>query len=282
MAKWYGTSKIFATSFLVLLATNAWGSTGTLPLWEAGIGTGWINLPHYRGSDQRNSFVLPLPYLIYRGEYFHSDREGIRSILLNTERIALNISLNGSLPANSSDNVARRGMPSLKPTVEIGPTLALRLWQTADRKTRFGIQAPIRTAVTVESSPRQIGWLFSPNLNLSVTDPAGFIGWNIRAAAGPLFADRRYHRYFYSVANDEATLDRPAYSAPGGYAGSQLFLSVSKRFPRYWVGAFIRYDTLEGARFRDSPLVRQHDALAAGLGISWVFGQSARQVDAID
>ena len=33
--------------------------------------------------------------------------------------------------------------------------------------------------------------------------------------------------------------------------------TFTKRFPHYWVGAFLRYDTLRGAVFEDSPLVRQ-------------------------
>jgi hypothetical protein len=59
-------------------------------------------------------------------------------------------------------------------------------------------------------------------------------------------------------------------------------MSLSKRFPRYWVGAFVRYDTLSGASFADSPLVRSNSYWAAGIGIAWMIGKSSRMVDVPD
>jgi outer membrane scaffolding protein for murein synthesis (MipA/OmpV family) len=95
-----------------------------------------------------------------------------------------------------------------------------------------------------------------------------------------LFNSRRYNGYFYSVSPEQARSGRPAYSAPGGYAGSQLTAALSRRFRRYWVGAFLRYDTLAGASFDDSPLVQRHSALSAGVGVVWVFGTSSTLVEA--
>jgi len=100
--------------------------------------------------------------------------------------------------------------------------------------------------------------------------------------AGPLFADRRYHDYFYTVAPPYATADRPAYQAVGGYAGTQSIISTSKRFPHFWVGAFIRYDTLAGAAFLDSPLVQRKSYWAAGFGISWMIQRSSTMVEVPD
>ncbi|MCK6435001.1 MAG: MipA/OmpV family protein, partial [Aquabacterium sp.] len=37
------------------------------PLWELGIGAGMLRLPHYRGSDQSHLWLLPVPYVAYRG-----------------------------------------------------------------------------------------------------------------------------------------------------------------------------------------------------------------------
>ncbi len=99
---------------------------------------------------------------------------------------------------------------------------------------------------------------------------------------GPLFADRRYHDYFYTVAAQYATLARPAYQAAGGYAGTQAIASLSKRYPRFWVGAYMRYDTLAGAAFVDSPLVQRRSYWSAGFGISWMIGRSKTLVDVPD
>lgn len=262
---------------LVLVSAS---QAATRPLWEVGAGVAALSLPNYRGSDARQTLVLPLPYLIYRGEVLRADREGLRCLLFDGERVQINVSLNGSIPVDSEGDPARRGMPDLDPAVELGPTVNVRLWRSADRKARLEMRLPVRTAITVSSSPQQIGWLFSPNLLLDIRDPAGLAGWNLGVQAGPYFQDREYNAYFYSVRPAEATAVRPAYAAGGGYSGSQAMLTLSRRFPRWWVGGFVRYDTLAGAEIEDSPLVRRSDAVSAGLAVSWVFRESATRVEA--
>lgn len=251
-----------------------------LPLWEAGLGVAAISLPDYRGADTSRAYVLPAPYFVYRGEFIKADRSGVRSTLFNTERVELNLSLNATLPVSSKNNAVRQGMDSLRPTVELGPTLSVNLWNAPSGKMKLDLRTPLRTAVTMESSPRQIGWLFGPNINLDVRDPFGMQGWNLGMLAGPLFQSRRYNDYFYGVGAGDATAARPRYEARGGYAGSQFTAAVSRRFDRYWVGGFLRYDTLGGASFEDSPLVQRKNAVSAGVAVSWIFGQSSTLVDA--
>jgi outer membrane scaffolding protein for murein synthesis (MipA/OmpV family) len=100
--------------------------------------------------------------------------------------------------------------------------------------------------------------------------------------SGPLFADHKYDNYFYSVAPQYATVSRPTYQAPGGYAGTQFITALSKRFPKYWVGAYVRYDTLAGASFEDSPLVRRDSYWSAGIGFAWMIAKSAQMVNVPD
>lgn len=248
------------------------------PLWEAGLGLGGITLPHYRGSDARANLLFPVPYFVYRGEHLRADRNGVRGKLFDSDRIEINVSLGISLPVESSEDAARRGMPDLKTAVEIGPSLAVTLWRSAEDRTRLDLRLPVRLAVTVESSPKAIGWIFSPNLHLDVANVGGLPGWNLGLTAGPLFSTARYNQYFYSVEEQFATAARPAYTAQGGYSGSMALASLSRRFRQVWFGAFVRYDRLDGARFESSPLVRQKDAFAAGLALSWIFGQSSTYV----
>jgi len=109
-----------------------------------------------------------------------------------------------------------------------------------------------------------------------------FSGWHFGAAVGPLFADRRYNDYYYTVDPQFATAQRPAYQAPAGFDGMQVLLSTSRRFKNWWVGAFVRYQSLDGAVVRDSPLVRQRYALAGGFGVAWIFARSGTLVDAYE
>lgn len=250
------------------------------PLWEVGAGLAVLDLPNYRGSDLRQTYALPMPYVIYRGKLLRADGSGLRGLLIDSERLEVNISLNGSLPVNSDDDPLRQGMDDLDPAVEIGPTVNYRLWRSDDARIRLYARAPVRTAITVASRPEQIGWLFSPNLLLEVRDPVGRAGWNFSVQAGPYFNSRDYNAYFYGVKPTEAIAGRPAYEARGGYSGSQLMFTLSKRYPRYWIGGFLRYDTLAGAVIDDSPLVQRTDAVSAGLALSWMFKESQRRVEA--
>ncbi|HBU29777.1 MAG: hypothetical protein A2X71_06560 [Thiobacillus sp. GWE1_62_9] len=268
-----------AAVFLAGLLTLSAGHAEMRPLWEVGAGLVGLSLPNYRGSDERQALVLPMPYLIYRGEVLRADGDGLRGLLFDSERLEINVSLNGSIPVNSDDDPVRQGMDDLDPAVELGPTVNFRLWQSADRRMRLDARAPLRTAITVASRPEQIGWLFSPNLLLEIRDPAGQAGWNLGVQAGPYFNDREYNTYFYGVRPAEARVDRPAYAASGGYSGSQLMFTLTKRFPRWWVGGFLRVDSLAGAVIEDSPLVKRSDAVSAGIALNWVFKESKKRVE---
>ena len=252
------------------------------PLWELGAGISALSFPDYRGSDQSSLYAIPFPYFVYRGTFLKADRNGIRGTFFDSDRIELNLSVGASLPVNSDENPARQGMPDLQPTVELGPSLDLNLWRTPDRRTRLDLRLPVRTAVTVQGGMDDIGWVFSPRLNLDITDVAGLAGWNLGLLAGPMYGSERNHDYFYTVAPQYATAGRPAYEAKGGYAGSQFMMTAPKRYPKYWLGAFARWDSLKGAVFADSPLVKSENYFAAGVGIAWILGESSTRVEAVE
>jgi outer membrane scaffolding protein for murein synthesis (MipA/OmpV family) len=248
------------------------------PLWEAGIGVAGVHFPHYRGSEQTRNYVLPAPYLVYRGDFLKADRYGLRGVFLHNDWMDLNLSVGASLPVDSKDNRARAGMPDLKPSIELGPSLLLTLWRSEDRRVKLDARFPLRGAMSIESSPRFIGTQFFPHFAVDIHDPAGLHGWNLGMLAGPVYTDARYNRYFYAVAPAYATATRPAYTPGTGYAGMQFLVAVSKRYPKFWVGGFARYDTLRGAAFESSPLVTSKRYAAAGLGVSWIIGESAQRV----
>ena len=250
------------------------------PLWELGGGVAGVRLSDYRGSDESRTYVLPLPYVVYRGTWLRADREGARALLFETPRASVDVSIAGSVPVRSRDNAARRGMSDLAPTVEVGPNLNLRLLGSSDARLRLDLRLPLRAAVTVQRSPEVIGATFSPNLNLDVQGLAG--GWKLGMLGGPVYADRKYHAYYYDVSAADATATRPRYDAAGGYGGWRALAAVSRRVGPLWVGGFLRYDSLRGAAFVDSPLVRRQRDVTAGLGVSWVFASSNQLVQASD
>jgi outer membrane scaffolding protein for murein synthesis (MipA/OmpV family) len=222
-----------------------------LPRWELGLGLAGLTVPDYRGSDKQRGYLLPLPYVQYRGEIFRIDREGAHGRLFDSERVRLELSVAAGPPARDGNNGARQDMPDIDPTVEAGPSLEIYL--TRDRT--WQLQLPWRAVVATDLAHAEgIGWVFAPSLNYRTRNGNG---WGGGVAVGPLYASEEYHDYYYEVTPVFATATRPAYDAPGGYSGSRVTLSASRRFPDFWVGAFARYDALSGAAFEDSPLVKK-------------------------
>lgn len=252
----------------------------TRPLWELGAGLAAVRLSDYRGSDESRTYVLPLPYVVYRGTWLRADRDGARALLFESSHAKVDVSVAGSVPARSRDNAARRGMSDLAPTLELGPNFNYQLLGSANGDVRLDIRLPLRAAIAVQRSPKSIGTTFSPHLNLDVKDVAG--GWNLGVLGGPVYGDRHYHSYYYEVGPADATPSRPRHEVQGGYGGWRALAAASRRFGPMWVGAFLRYDSLRGAVFADSPLVRRRDDVSAGLGISWVFAASGQLVSSAD
>lgn len=256
----------------LLLASNSANAVDR-PLWELGLGVAGLRIPTYRGSAQSHNWLLPAPYVVYRGRIFRADRDGLRARLFDTDKVDLDISVAGSAPTKSGDSDARRGMADLRPTFEIGPQLNVNLVRQPGWK--LDLRLPVRAAITLENRPQGVGWIATPHLNV---DLIGVGGWNVGVQAGPIFSSQRQHAYFYEVSAADATASRPAYHASGGYAGMKALTGISRRFDNTWVGAFVRYDNLSGARFVDSPLVTQRQQWAAGIAVSWVFATSERRV----
>ncbi|MGH8678218.1 MAG: MipA/OmpV family protein [Burkholderiales bacterium] len=267
---------------LALCAVVGWprdGMTGDAPLWELGAGVAAIDFPDYRGSDERTTYVLPIPYVVYRGEVLKADRDRIRGLFFQSERAELHLSINGSVPVDSSENATRRGMPDLDPTLQFGPNLELKLYRSADSKLRIDLRLPLRTVVATDlTHTKNVGWVFEPRINVDLRPTIMGQIWNLGLGVGPLYGDKRYHNYFFGVPPAFATPDRPAYTADGGYAGVQAIAALSRRYGSFWVGAFARWDTLAGAVFESSPLIRQRESFAAGFAVSWIFSQSQTRV----
>ena len=248
------------------------------PLWEAGMGVATVSFPAYRGSDQSQAFVLPTPYFVYRGEFLKADKDGVRAELLDADRVKVTLSGALSPPAYSRDIHVREGMPDLRANFEVGPQLNLTLWESDNRRQELKLLLPLRAAFTLERNPKSIGWVFHPKANIDFGGIPGLTGWNAGMQVGPLFGDRKQHQYFYGVDAANATAVRPAYQAKAGFAGMQYILGISKRYDKTWVGAFLRYDSLRGATFADSPLVRTRNYVAGGVAVSWILGESAERV----
>lgn len=270
----------FLGSCLVLVLRTL-APASELPQWEAGLGAGVLSMPDYRGSDRNRTYLFPVPYLIYRGDALKVDRGSVRGVFFRSGRLELDTSFNGAPPVRSGGNGARKGMPDLDPALEAGPSLKYLMHRGPDGRFRVELQFPLRMVLATDLSyVRSGGIVFHPRISAAWSRVRESRRWNAGAALGPVFIDTRNSRRFYQVDPLYATAERPAYDAHGGYAGMQLALAATGRLGSVWIGAFSRIDSLHGARFEDSPLVRARWNVTAGIACSWVLGSSGVLVEA--
>ena len=266
--------RIAAAVAAALLASAA--NAELRPEWEFGAGATGFTLPDYRGSDESRGYVLPFPYLVYRGDFLRVDREGPRAILVETLHAEVDLSFGGSLPVKSGDNRARQDMPDLDATVELGPQLNWTLLGSRGSQPRLDLRLPARVVAAADldlKHLRQVGYVFYPHLEWL----APLAGWDLELEGGVLYGSSKYHRYFYGVEAQFATPERPAYDARGGYSGAVASAALTRRFGKLWAGGFLTYDRLRGAVVDDSPLVKRQYGVSAGVALAWIFAKSSRR-----
>lgn len=249
------------------------------PLWELGVGGGFLLMPDYRGSNETRAYLLPFPYVVYRGGILKVQDNKISGRIFTTDRVTLDASVFGAVPVRSDDNEAREGMEDLDPTFEFGPALRIKLLDSKENKYRLGIALPLRAVFSTDfSSVRYEGLVFSPRLNFEKSDVIPGTGLYLGVSAGPLFADSGYHEYFYEVEPAYTTIKRPAYSPGGGYSGSTLTVGLGKNYKQFIFSTFVSADFLQGAVFEDSPLVKTKTSWMGGFSVTWVFLKSEKTV----
>jgi len=251
-----------------------------LPLWELGVGAAAFNTPAYPGADDRSTRGLALPFVIYRGKTFRADQNGVGARLLNTDKVEFDVGFSGSLPAHSDDVDARRGMPDLGTLVEFGPRVKYKFADLGEAgRMRFELSS--RAVIEARGGLRRQGWTAEPRLVWETRGEAA--RWTLEGQLGAVFGDRRINRYFYEVAPQYATPDRPAYRADGGLLLVRTGLFGTWRMnPDLRVFGFVRYESYSGAANEDSPLMKMSTGTSAGVGFAWTFKRSAARARAAE
>ena len=263
--------RIMVAGLSALLGSQASASE---PLWELGAGLVAFHQPHYLGAEQNRSLVLPIPYLIYRGERFRADRSGLRGILFDNDRLELDVSFSGSLPVDSENNDLREGMPDLQPIVEMGPSL---VWHLIPKQEAHSLKVmlPYRAAFSIGGGEtRAQGWVSSPELRYSYFSN----GSRWRASVGALLSGDRLQNYFYGVGDQFITAERPAFNAESGLSAYTASISFRQQRDDLIWGVFVNYYNLSDAKNRRSPLLAKEENVTVGIRFSWVMAKSATRV----
>ena len=243
-------------------------------LWEVGaLGVG-LRQQAYPGSSQEIGRSFVLPYFVYRGQYWRADEGNIGLRAVKTDRLELDIGFAGAFGSNSNEVDARNGMPDLGTLFEFGPKLK---WYLGDvtKKDGWRAELALRGVFDISDKLRDKGVSLEPEL---VYTARLHDGWRYGASMGLVFGDQRLTDTFYGVAPVYATAIRPAYSAQSGLIMTRLSLNVSRAItPEISIFSFARWATLEGAGNGGSPLVRQNNATALGVGLSYTLAKSTER-----
>jgi outer membrane protein len=248
-----------------------------LPLWEVGaFGTAFTQQA-YPGSSQQVDRALALPFLIYRGQYFRSDRGSVGLRAVKTDTVEVDVGASGAFGSNSNDIEARKGMPDLGTLVEFGPRVKWDLGG-GPGKGQWRGELALRGVFDLTDSFKDKGLALEPELIYERTTGGGM---RYTVGGSVVFGDERLTDTFYGVAPAYATAARPSYVARSGLIMSRLSLTLSQRVsPNLRLFGFGRLTSVDGAANTASPLVRQNAGSTVGFGLLYTLARSeARAAD---
>ncbi len=247
------------------------------PLWELRVAATAARLPHYIGSDEYRNYLFPLPYLIYRGEFFQADRDNMRTVFFKNGNFETDLSLWGNPPV-PGHNSARTGMEELDALVEVGPAMRYYFQRNGSRDSLY-LKGAIRTAFSVgwEGRPeiRYQGLHGSMHLVLRNASLFKDKKTRFRLSSGIHFADSNFNSYFYEVDAEDVAPGRPFYATGGGYSGFSFAGSITRQLlPYLTLGCYGRWDNINGASYTDSPLVGTENNYTIGTMLIFTLAKS--------
>lgn len=241
--------------------------------WTLGAGLTVIDYNLYPGAKSSNRLLLPIPYFTFRSPRFEIDR-GIKSFLYQSETIVLDISADFGLPVDSDESQARNGMPDLDLMLQLGPSVEFLLNDKNKNYFDVRFEVPLRAAYALDLRDVQsIGYLFEPRFSFNHRRLAK-TGLSQKATIGLKFATQDFHAYYYDVSAEFVTSERALFKSDAGFGGSFVKYRISYKTSDFVYWAFLRYQSLRGAEFEDSPLVLQKDYYFFAVGLSWIFASS--------
>jgi outer membrane protein len=252
-------------------------------IWTLGVGGGGGVVPHYPAADQVSMRALIIPTFSYRGRILRADDEGTRArffrMLLPTGTWEVDLSGSGAFPVDANENITRQGMPPLEWIAELGPRISYRM-RLENGRDRLRLSLPVRGVVSADPE-RGVGRIAARGW---ATEPS--IQWERRRS--PVWKwileysfdvyDAGVAGYYYTVAPQFATIDRPSYEAKGGYAGSNLSLAFIHTLPKANLFFAVSQIWYRNSANEASPLFRSltNTTWAVGLSVN-LFESKARE-----
>ncbi len=255
------------------------GNAPDEPLWEVRLGATALHGPVYPGASETKLNGVGAPLFIYRGDRFRIGEYGVaRAIASETKSFQLDISVDAAYSA--SDAEAREGMPDLDYLFQIGPQAvwhAMDTGWTEEGRKQLSFFLPVRgVAASDFTYIEHAGWLAEPAITYR-SQKAGDLRSSWSATLFASFADEQLMDRLYGVAPAFATIDRPVYSADGGYLSTGARVSWMREFTEDFQ-VFLTWQgrAFSGSANEDSPLLQEDFTSAVSVSFVWKMLKSQR------
>jgi len=252
------------------------------PLWEMNLAAFARYGPAYPASEESQVNIVPLPFPIYRGKILRVGADANKPVttrIFRRDRIKLDIDFGLNFPVDSEDIDARTGMPDLDLLAEAGPELELQFVKQPKIGNAF-LALQLRGAFSFDGlDPTWRGLIFSSEVKYVAPVFREKSEFSMRIT--PEWAGNEYMDFFYGVAPEFSTVNRPQYTAKGGYLGTKLAFSLKHEFnDKFQLRTGVSFGLYQGARNRNSTLYTAETNSGVYIAFLWKFWESARMADA--
>ncbi len=239
--------------------------------WEWGLGSTYINVPFYTGSEERRNYATPIPYVLIKNNWLSIDRNQTQLYQQINPSLKLAFNLSLQLNVDSDEIAARQGMEDLDPLVEIGPSLEYLLY--ASNKHQLMLELPLRIAFTFDALKLDyLGYVINPKISYE----RHFLKTKIRERKWDLtlatrFANESYLEYYFGVPDFNATPDRPAFQPTASLFEIYASSSYSVKVENWQWGGYLRLSQFHQGNISNSPLVTSDSYISGGLYAIYTF-----------
>ncbi len=239
-------------------------------MWEYGVGSGYIHYEQYPASDQFSNIALPFPTFQYRGEILRAnDREGARTYLFKKDAWSLEISGGGYPPLDSAANKAREGMEDLPFMINVGPQVVYEPL-SENWEIKVGLfQVTSISGDVVKKNGAVLDTDFIYHFDFGPTQG--------RLSAGFKIVSQELQATYFDVSGMDATTDRPAYEAKGGFLDSEFAYFHSYTTGRLSLYLGFGLTDYSSSVNRSSPLHKSNFNISYLVGFTYVLGESERR-----
>ena len=247
------------------------------PLWEYGVGVGYLHYEHYPASDEYSDITLPFPTFQYRGKILRADdREGARAYLLRSNGWSLEFSGSGYPSVEAGKNKARQGMESIPWMIQLGPQIRKHWgdeWQM-----RLSLFQNIATDLSFtkfkgELFEGRILHKWSSRSDLTLNE----YHWQVELSFSVIAASRALLGTYFDVSQDQATGERPAFESRSGLLAHELayYQQIKKGHLALYFGATCKSYNISANRA--SPLHKSDYNLTSFVGLTYLIKESGRK-----